>query len=412
MRFVLTPVGSAGDVHPFVGIGRALKARGHEVIVLSAGPFRAVIQNAGLVFEESVTAEEYDTVSRHPDIWHPRRGLQLVLHSVTSKLRDVYEHLGRLHRPGNTVLVGHSLSFFTRVFEELHRVPAATIHLAPSIFRSDHAQPAYAPGLDGSRWPRWLKRSLWWSIDRFMLDPNVVRPLNEWRRELGLRPVRRIFRDWIHSPQRVIGLFPDWFGEPQPDWPGALRLTGFPLFDDPGQATLAPSLTRFLEEGPPPILFTPGSANQAAGRFFEAAMDASRRLQRRALLLTRYRDHLPALPPTAHHETFVPLAHVLPRCAALVSHGGIGTLAQGLAAGVPQLTMPMGFDQPDNATRLKRLGVGRWVVPSQFDGEHVARALATLFDDARTAESCARWSRQIQSRNPIEETCDLLEQLA
>ena len=92
----------------------------------------------------------------------------------------------------------------------------------PSIFRSDYAQPAYAPGLDGSSWPRWLKRSIWWSIDRFMLD-QVAPGLNEWRRELGLPPVTRVFRDWIHSPQRVIGLFPDWFGVPQSDWPASLR---------------------------------------------------------------------------------------------------------------------------------------------------------------------------------------------
>ena len=412
MRFILTPVGSAGDVHPFVGIGHVLKARGHEVIVLAAGPFGEVVRKAGLVFEETVSVEEFDAVSKHPDIWHPRRGLRLVLDEVATRLRPAYERLKTLHQPGRTVLVGHSLSFFTRVFEEMHRVPAATIHLAPSIFRSDHAQPTYAPGLDGSSWPVWLKRSVWWSIDRFMLDPNIVPALNDWRRELGLPPVTRIFGEWIHSPQRVIGLFPDWFGLPQPDWPAAARLTGFPLYDNSDPVNLSPSLTRFLDDGDPPLLFTPGTANQAATQFFKAALDASQRLGRRALLLTRYAGHLPTLPPTAHHELFVPLSQVLPRCAALVSHAGIGTLAQGLAAGVPQLTMPMGFDQPDNATRLQRLGVARWVVPSKFTGERVAAALGDLLDDSRTASNCRRWADQIRAHNAVEETCDLLEQLS
>jgi UDP:flavonoid glycosyltransferase YjiC (YdhE family) len=253
---------------------------------------------------------------------------------------------------------------------------------------------------------------LWWSIDRFMLDPNVVPALNEWRRELGLAPVTRVFRDWIHSPQRVIGLFPDWFGNPQPDWPAAVRLTGFPLFDDSDQVNLPTSLARFLDDGAPPLLFTPGSANQSAGRFFRAALEASRSVGRRVLLLTRYQGHLPPLPPDAHHEPFIPLSHVLPRCAALVSHAGIGTLAQGLAAGVPQLTMPMGFDQPDNAMRLERLGVARWVAPSKFDGERVAAALSELLSDSSTTANCRRWSDRIRAHNAIEETCDLLEQLA
>jgi rhamnosyltransferase subunit B len=380
--------------------------------VLTAGPFAQVVGKAGLIFEETVSVEEYEAVSKHPDIWHPRRGLQLVLDSIATRLRVAYERLERLHEPGRTILVGHSLSFFTRVFEEVHSVPAATVHLAPSIFRSDYAQPAYAPGLDGSSWPVWVKRTLWWSIDRFMLDPNIVPTLNEWRRELGLAPVTRIFGDWIHSPQRVVGLFPDWFGAPQPDWPSAVRLTGFPLYDDSDQVNLPESLTRFLDDGSPPLLFTPGTANQSAARFFAAALGASQKVGRRALLLTRYSSHLPALPPTAHHQAFVPLSHVLPRCAALVSHAGVGTLAQGLAAGVPQLTMPMGFDQPDNATRLQRLGVARWIVPSQFDSERVANTLGDLLDDPRTAQSCRRWADQIRAHKAIEETCDLLEQLA
>jgi rhamnosyltransferase subunit B len=412
MRFILTPVGSAGDVHPFVGIGRALKARGHEVIVCTAEPFRDVVHKAGLIFHEMASVEEFDAVSKHPDLWHPRRGLQLVLDQVASRLRPAYDRLKELHVPGRTILVGHSLSFSTRVFEEVHGVPAATIHLAPSIFRSDHAQPAYAPGLDGSNWPVWIKRSLWWAIDRFMLDPNVVPALNEWRRELGLQPVSRVFSDWIHSPQRVIALFPDWFGLPQPDWPKAVRLTGFPLYDDSDEANLPQPLAKFLDAGPPPLLVTPGSANQSAARFFRAALEASQSLGHRVLLLTRYKGHLPPLPPDAHHEPFVPLSHVLPRCAALISHAGIGTLAQGLAAGVPQLTMPMGFDQPDNAMRLERLGVARWVVPSKFDGERVAAALSALLGDRGTTVNCRRWCDRIRAHDAIEETCDLLEQLA
>ena len=412
MRFILTPVGSAGDVHPFVGIGRVLKARGHEVVVLTAGPFGEAVRKAGLAFEETVSIEEFDAVSKHPDLWHPLRGMRVVLAETGARLRPAYARLEALYEPGRTVLVGHSLSFFTRVFEELHDVPAATIHLAPSIFRSDLAQPAYAPGRDGSNWPRWLKRSLWWSIDRFMLDPMVVPALNAWRQDLGLPPVTRIFRHWIHSPQRVIGLFPDWFGLPQADWPSAVRLTGFPLYDDSDDPDWPPSLVRFLDDGDPPLVFTPGSANQSAAQFFAAALDASQRLGRRALLLTRYSRHVPPLPPTAHHEPFIPLSHVLGRCAALISHAGIGTLAQGLAAGIPQLTMPMGFDQPDNATRLERLGVARWITPSHFDGERVAAALRHLLENSRTAMNCRECSDRIRAHNALEETCDVLEQLA
>ena len=209
----------------------------------------------------------------------------------------------------------------------------------------------------------------------------------------------------------MIGLFPDWFAPPQPDWPSALRLTGFPQYDESDQQQVSPSLLEFLDRGPAPIVFTPGSANQNAAAFFRGAVDAAARLNRRALLLTRFTEHLPTLPPTVHHEVFAPLSRVLPRSAALVSHGGIGTLAQALAAGVPQLTMPMGFDQPDNTTRLLRLGVATWVAPSEFSGERVAPLLNTLLTDPAVASACGKYAALLKDASALARTCDLLEEL-
>ena len=67
-------------------------------------------------------------------------------------------------------------------------------------------------------------------------------------------------KDWCHSPQRVLGLFPDWFGAVQPDWPPQTRLTGFPLQDGRTEAELPAEVRAFLDAGEPPIVFTPGSA--------------------------------------------------------------------------------------------------------------------------------------------------------
>jgi UDP:flavonoid glycosyltransferase YjiC (YdhE family) len=407
----MTPVGSAGDVHPFIGIGRALRARGHEVVIVTAGTFEPVVRRAGLEFRETISAQYFDEVSKHPDLWHPRRGLQFVLGTVADYLRQGYQQVGEVYEPGRTVLVGHALSFGTRLYEEKHGVPAATLHLAPSIFRSDFEQPAYATERDLSSMPRWVKRTFWWGVDRFVIDPLIAPKLNAFRQELGLPPVTRVFRRWLHSPQRVIALFPDWFFPPQPDWPPSLRMTGFPLYDESDHQQLSSSLLEFLDRGPAPIVFTAGSANQNAAAFFRGAVDAATRLNRRALLLTRFAEQLPTLPSTVHHETFAPLSRVLPRSAALVHHAGIGTLAQALAAGVPQLTMPMGFDQPDNTTRLVRLGVARWVAPSDFSGERVATLLNTLLTDPAVASACAKYAALLKDGSALTRTCDLLEDL-
>src|SRR5262249_53944037 len=159
-------------------------------------------------------------------------------------------------------------------------------------------------------------------------------------------PVRGIMSQWWHSPQRVLGLFPPWYGEPQPDWPPQVRLVGFPLYDERGVEELPGGLADFLATGSPPLVFMPGSANAQAQDFFRAPVEACQRLGRRGLLLPRFPEQLPApLPPTIRHFNFIPFSQVLPQAAALVHHGGIGTSAQALAAGVPQVVMPLAHDQ-------------------------------------------------------------------
>lgn len=411
-HIILTPVGSAGDVHPFIGIGRELLRRGHDVTMLVGEPLRAAAEGAGLRCVSSWSAEEYEEATHHPDLWHPIRGMRLVLSGVGSRLHRIYALLSEHYEPGRTTLVGHTLALATRTFEEVSGAPAATIHIAPAVFRSAYLSPAIGVGRDISRAPRWFKRGLWRLADRLTIDPMIAPTLNAWRAELDLPPVRRVFDSWLHSPQRAIGIFPDWFGPPQPDWPPQVRLTGFPLFDEGDDRSVDQELQDFLAAGDPPIVFTPGTGNRQAPAFFRAAVGAARALGRRALLLTQFPEQLPDdLPATVRHVRYAPFSRILNRCAALVHHGGVGTCAQGLAAGIPQLTMPMGFDQPDNSMRLHRLGVGTWVAPRKFTAQRVAEALRGLLESRETADACRRYAEAISSVDAVARTCDLIEEL-
>ncbi len=388
-RVVLTPVGSAGDVNPFIRLGQVLRARGHDVVLVTSAPFAEAASRGGLGFVQLGDDAEYERVTRDPDLWHPRRGLELVMATVGANLRRAYETLEALYAPGRTVLVGHSLAFATRVFEERHPVPAATVHLAPSIFRSTIDPPVVPIGPDLARLPRWLQRVFWRAVDRFAIDPLIAPALNAWRTELGLAPVSRVFQDWMHSPRRVLGLFPEWFAAPQRDWPPQVRLSGFILDEGAGGRGLDPVVEAFLQAGSPPVVFTPGSANRQAGAFLHAAVEASTRLGVRAILVTPYAEQVPSdLPGDVRHVPYAPFHQLFPRAAAVVHHGGIGTCAQGFAAGVPQLLMPMGFDQPDNAARVARLGAGGWLAPRRFIPDRVARALERLLTDAAVLEAC------------------------
>lgn len=428
MHVVLTPVGSSGDINPFLAVGRALKERGHDVTLLAPEPFSRPAADTGLEFVSTWSSADYDRVTKDPDLWHPTRGVRLVFRIIGQHLRRGYALLERVYQPGRSVLVGHTLAFPTRVFEEVHDAPAVTIHLAPNVFRSDFRQPVLPPDLDLSFLPRGVKRALWWLIDRFALDPHIVPALNAWRADLGLAPVSRLLRCWIHSPRCVVGLFPPWFGDPQPDWPSQLVMTGFVTGGDShapdlyvdqerdgseARSVLESTDDRPLSHADRPLVFTPGSANRQATSFFQAAIEASERIGHPALLVTAYRDHLPAtLPRGVRHVPYAPFTALFSRAAAVIHHGGIGTTAKSLAAGVPQLIMPMGFDQPDNAAHVVRLGVGDRLAPRRFTGSRVAETLKRMLSDGRMKEACEGLRAKLRSAQALARTCEVIEDVA
>jgi UDP:flavonoid glycosyltransferase YjiC (YdhE family) len=252
---------------------------------------------------------------------------------------------------------------------------------------------------------------MWSAIDA-SIGSTITPELNRFRTELGLAPVRRPLRRWIYSPDLVIGLFPEWFGPPQPDWPPNTLLAGFSLFDESGFRQAPPELESFLGAGAPPIVFTRGShSRQAEARaFFETSVEIARRLGRRAVLLARERDSMPGtLPEGVAYFGFVPLSRILPRAAALVHHGGVGTAAQAFAAGIPQLAVPLADDQPDNAARIERLGAGLRLPARMYQPATVVRELKRLLDSAEVAATCGRLAAAVGARDSLGIACDAIE---
>jgi UDP:flavonoid glycosyltransferase YjiC (YdhE family) len=413
VNILLFALGSHGDVHPFVGIGSRLLDRGHDVSVAANPYFRETVEHAGLRLLPIGTVEQYRRLATSRDLWHPLRSTQKVFGGTAMYLRPMYDLAVEWWRqnPGG-VIAASSLALGVRVAQDKHRMPVASVHLAPSLFLSPHAPPNLpVVNLLPRRAPLALKRMVFRGMHA-SIDALIGPPLNAFRAELGLPPVRGIIDRWWHSPQRVIGLFPEWFAPPQPDWPPQARLTGFPLFDEPDLSPISPQLEAFLRAGDPPIAFTPGSAMWTGHRFFDASVEACVRLERRGILLTRHADHLPRkLPEGVVHVHYAPFSRLLPRCAAFVHHGGIGSSAQALAAGVPQLVTPFTHDQPDNASRLHALGVASIVAPSKYDGERVARALRELIGSPRVARSCREVARKFDGVDPLGQTCELIESL-
>lgn len=407
MRVVLFPLGSSGDVHPFVGLGSRLRERGHDVTVATNEVFESLVERAGLGFVELSSREEFEKTFNHPNIWHPRYGyLRAFTQVILPAMRRQFAIAERCD-PDETILVGATGSIGARIAHDALGIPLVSVHLQPQVLWSEHRSPVVGPILVGDWVPRFLKRFQFRLAEALTVVPFVLKEANAFRVELGLPPHRDVRELW-NSPQRVIGMFPEWFAPRQPDWPRQLALTGFPLWDEVGE--LPEEVEAFLGAGDPPVVFTAGTAMVHGASFFAESVEACRGIGRRGVLLSRCAEQVPdELPPEVRHFEFVPLQLLLPRSAALVHHGGIGTLGQALAAGLPQLVMPMTYDQPDNAARLQRLGVAEAIKPAAYRAPAVARALERLLSSREVESRCERLASRFAHGDPLGEACDAIE---
>ncbi len=130
------------------------------------------------------------------------------------------------------------------------------------------------------------------------------------------------------------------------------------------------------------------------------------------MLLTQFSEQVPsALPPNVRHFSYAPFRKVLPSVAALVHHGGIGTMSQAIAAGIPQLVVPWTHDQPDNAVRIRRLGLGDFITPNKYTVASATECLKRLAA-GNAKRLCQERAAEVSHDRPIESICSMIEGLA
>jgi rhamnosyltransferase subunit B len=412
LHVLLPTMGSAGDVHPFIALAVALRARGHRATILTNPIFQGLIEAQGIGFLPVGTAAEANAAIANPELWHLRKGFKVIAQVIVPAMAEIYRLIEK-HADADTVVAFSSLAFGARVAQEKLGVPSASVHLQPSVIRTFADQGMMGNvRLSASR-PMWFKQGLFRLIDALILDRRIKEPLNTLRATLGLAPVDRVMHRWMHSPQLVIAFFPEWFAAAQPDWPPNTYTVGFPLWDADGETPLLADAEEFLNDGAPPVIFTPGSAGSTMQRFFTESVKAAREMDLRAMLVTNYPEQVPKnLPRNIRVFGYLPFSQVLPRAALLVYHGGVGTLAQGIKAGIPHLVVPHGYDQFDSGWRIEQLGLGRSIAQSRYRARRVVAAIEGILGDSTAAQRCRGFASRMDSADAVTRACKLIEALA
>lgn len=409
-RILLVTLGSGGDVHPYIGIGAALRVRGHDVHVLLNPHFAPRARAAGLTVHELGTERDYLEAIGDPRLVHARRGPRFVVeHLVAAHAPAMFNATRDLLRGGGfDACLRHLIAFGAGWAAQQDGVREIVGVLSPLFWFSTRDPGVFGPS--GFRPPPWLARlraPLARLAGRAVLDP----PLNRARRALGLQPIPHAFARGVTGGDLNLGLWSPAFRPPQADDPPTSRVCGFVWFDGQTTPTLSSDLARFIDDGPPPIVFTLGtSVIHHAGDFYALAARACRRLGpgARAILLTGSK-HPPAaaLPAGVRALDYAPFSALLPRARLVVHHGGIGTTAQCLRAGVPAVIIPFANDEFDTASRAARLGAAVVIPRARLSERTLADALRRA-DAPATRAGAASVSRAMLGEDGARSAVDCM----
>ncbi|MGI5241707.1 glycosyltransferase [Dactylosporangium sp. CA-139066] len=206
--------------------------------------------------------------------------------------------------------------------------------------------------------------------------------LDAIRAESGLAPMHR-WAGWFELPDLLVGAWPRWFDEAGDPSPPRVRLTGFARSD--GAVAHGPAIadsSAVADGGPPPVLVT-GGTGRMHDRFYPIAIEAAVRAGRPVLVVAPDRAMLPdRLPPAVRWLPRLSFPAAFPQAGAVLHHGGIGTAATALAAGVPQVILADGADRPDNAARLAAHGLTRWADAADASPQRLTERVAALLAEA------------------------------
>lgn len=414
-RIVINSWGSFGDLYPYIGLGLALKARGHRPRLALPRAYHPIVEGEGL--EAAAVGPEIDIEDRElaARIMDPATGTNVLFDEL------LVPHLAQSHAElmaataDADLMVTHPAALAGVIVAEERRLPWASSVLAPLSFFSttDPIVPPPAPWLHG-----WLARSPMLSRIFLGLTRKITQkwaaPIAQFRASRGLPPRGNPILEGQHSPHLVLALFSRLLASPQADWPANVQVTGAVLYNGSRAVEMPAELAAFLDDGPPPFVFTLGtSAIASAGDFYETSAAAIEALHHRAILLIgpHARNRPRRVSDRIFLAEFVPHAQVFPRAAAIVHQGGAGTMHQALASGRPMIVVPHAHDQPDNARRVTALGVARTIFPKQYRVQRLLADLRALIEQPAYTAAAERCGAVVRSEGGADAAADAIDAL-
>ena len=360
LRVLLATVGSRGDVQPMLGLAQTLAARGHVPVIAAPANFESWVRSQGFEFAP-LGSDVQVFLSANANVLSGNifNGLRAIRGYFAEEIPLWARQAVDAARGADIMLWAGLAAIVPSVAEHL-RLPAMAVNYSICLIPSGMHAP---PTVTRQDLPQWINRLLW-QFNRLLSQHLVGKPVNAARAGMGLPPV--VFRDHIFKDAHIALAVDEVLFPPDPAWPPELvRYANYLFFDDP--MPLDAELKAWLDDGEPPVFVGFGSMSgdgiDKAGRVIVDGVAAT---GRRCIVGAGWAGlGGQGLPAGWRVVREAPHALLFPRMAAVVHHGGAGTTAQALRAGVPQVVLPLFMDQYYHAHKLHRANLAPKPVPME-----------------------------------------------
>jgi sterol 3beta-glucosyltransferase len=407
MRIALVTVGTTGDLVPYLALAKGLLARGHEAYLVSQDLYQASAQAHG------VPMRSFGEI--------PRAELQSVVERLVTE-RNVLKHPGIIadaHARGRVaeigqatiaatadadLIVSHSLALMGAGAAEVHRIPLVNVHLFPNLIKSQRMTPG------GASYGRALN-ALSWVVGRYVVRRSADPALNEVFRHFGLRERSEAMLSTGGSAMlNIVAISPNVLPL-DPAWPENYRVAGYLFLEEPGFSP-DEELSDFLRNGDPPVVITFGSlAGIDGARMMRTLAAAASIAGCRAIVQTGWQDlGSEPLPAGMIRVGYVPHGWLFAQAKCVISHGGAGTTAAALRAGVPPITLHHYGDQLFWGLQTARLGVApRPLSSASLRASSLAQRIGTATRDRVMREKARALGERIRAEDGVANAVKLIE---
>jgi UDP:flavonoid glycosyltransferase YjiC (YdhE family) len=415
VRITILTFGSRGDVQPYVALGAGLAAAGHRVRIATHAPYRELAADLGLEFQVIDGDPAAILASELGEGWlraggNPVAFVRGLLGAIEPFMHSAAAQSWQACRDADVIVVSMLGLYAGRHVAERMAVPLVLAPYLPVTQTGAFPSPIMcaAPGLGplANRLTYAVSRQLMWlparpALNRVRRDVFGLPPLSLGGMAAELRAHR-----WpvLYGYSRHVVPRP-------PEWRDGVHVTGYWFVDRPAGWRPPPRLTAFLESGPPPVYVGFGSMHVHDPATTAGVVRALALAGRRGLMLTApgetgelpLPDGVLAIEPCPHDW-------LLPRVAAAVHHGGAGTTAAGLRAGVPSVVIPFFADQPFWGWRVAALGAGPPPIPRRrLTAERLASAIRTATGDPGIRRRAAELGARIREEDGVARAVEAFE---